>query len=365
MAKKIIKFSPKGVTEKAVGSGPIDSFSIKISNNTSPYTVGDDPLDKFNTIQQAIDQWNSDGQRKTPILIREKANSEPYEEDLTIPEIINAFAPLKLVGVSDYKDQLGFLELPVKIAGRIKSKEGATKFAIYLENLNIEYIEDSVIDLNNNTLTNVSVTARNSVLFAITTFIDLDNSAEASFVNFDLDNCFSRTILSGSKDSLITARVNNSQIGSVVQSVDFLNVDLDTRYCDLRVSNSDFKGLLKIKNSNSGIAGPIKFLGCEINPAPLSNLEAVFDIDKHNIEIHGCILDIEGNDNSNSIIKANENCSMTDCALDLRTFDGGGNIVDSDDNIIFTYTISRGILGMDTLSTGANVTPIQAEVTLS
>jgi hypothetical protein len=96
MAKKIITIGKQGIRERIEGSGPIDSYSFDNLQVNSPYTVGELPEDRFTTIQDAIDQWDADGQPNWPIMIRPKkltANylfASPniegaYIEDLVIP----------------------------------------------------------------------------------------------------------------------------------------------------------------------------------------------------------------------------------------------------------------------------------------
>lgn len=119
MAKKIITIGKKGIRERVEGSGPVDSYSFDNLQAMSPYTVGELPEDRFKTIQEAIDQWDADGQPPFPIYIRPKKltgdnvftsapiDASHYAENIILPRQIEGKSnPLQLIGLQQESDLL-------------------------------------------------------------------------------------------------------------------------------------------------------------------------------------------------------------------------------------------------------------------
>lgn len=90
MAKKIITIGKKGIREKIEGSGTVKDVKFLIDDlSVSKYTVGDEPEDKFKTIQEALDQLAEDYENDlymdlaySPIIIKPKQGT--YKEDVVI-----------------------------------------------------------------------------------------------------------------------------------------------------------------------------------------------------------------------------------------------------------------------------------------
>lgn len=405
MAKKIITVGPKGLTERVQGIGPIDSYSFGNLQVMSPYTVGELPEDRFDTIQAAIDQWDADGQPPFPIYIRPKRlgpnyffSSPPnsagqYVEDLFIPEQ-KVLDPKGTVYNSDDVVSLTLVGLP---GPRYEEESSANLNIAQLPNIrgqiNLAGSTSNATGCNLNVYNLALAMFSDKAIFNITEGIDTSTIHRISIINsfaFSVGDLFSNV------NNRISVFAKNSELGSnkklfsdrtVTPSSGLRNTSLIAEDCtitNLIMEGDECVPYINLKRCE--IIAPVRVIGDNTLFGNFEFRDCHFDMsgnNKNRIPDGGSAIRISNSSGAVNFVNCTmllervggANCSVldlnTDCYLDAAiSLDslGTGDFAISSDGIAYNLNTSlRAYVpnGIPTTSTDGSVTVVNASVNLT